>query len=52
MHIPDCYLSPATAAVMYAASAPFLYRASQKIKTLIAGRLVPRIALFKQNGDL
>lgn len=46
MHIPDGYLSPATAAVMYAASVPFWYRASQKIKTLIAGRLVPRIALF------
>ncbi|MBI5653348.1 MAG: cobalt transporter CbiM [Chloroflexi bacterium] len=46
MHIPDGYLSPATAAVMYAASAPFWYRASQKIKTVIAGRLVPRIALF------
>ena len=46
MHIPDGYLSPATAVVMYAASAPFWYRASQKLKTLIAGRLVPRIALF------
>lgn len=46
MHIPDGYLSPATAVVMYAASAPFWYRASQKIKTLVAGRLVPRIALF------
>lgn len=46
MHIPDGYLSPATAAVMYAASVPFWYRASQKIKTLVAGRLVPRIALF------
>ena len=46
MHIPDGYLSPATAAMMYAASAPFWYRASQKIKTLIAGRTVPLIALF------
>lgn len=46
MHIPDGYLSPATAAVMYAASLPFWYRATQKIKTLIAGRLVPMIALF------
>lgn len=46
MHIPDGYLSPATTAVMYAASVPFWYRASQKIKTLVAGRLVPRIALF------
>lgn len=46
MHIPDGYLSPATAVVMYAASAPFWYRATQKIKTLVAGRTVPLIALF------
>ena len=46
MHIPDGYLSPATAAVMYAAAAPFWYRATQKIKTLVAGRAVPLIALF------
>ncbi|MBI5302343.1 MAG: cobalt transporter CbiM [Chloroflexi bacterium] len=46
MHIPDGYLSPAAAAVMYAASVPFWYRASQKIKMLIAGRTVPLIALF------
>jgi len=46
MHIPDGYLSPATAAVMYAASFPFWYRATQKIKTLITGRFVPLIALF------
>lgn len=46
MHIPDGYLSPATAAVMYAASLPFWYRATQKIKSLVAGRLVPLIALF------
>jgi cobalt/nickel transport system permease protein len=46
MHIPDGYLSPSTAVVMYAASAPFWYRATQKIKTLVTGRLVPTIALF------
>jgi len=46
MHIPDGYLSPATAAVMYAASLPFWYRATQKIKSLVTGRLVPLIALF------
>lgn len=46
MHIPDGYLSPATAAVMYAAAVPFWYRASQKIKSLIAGRSVPLIALL------
>ncbi len=46
MHIPDGYLSPATAAVMYAASLPFWYRATQKMKSLVTGRLVPLIALF------
>ncbi len=46
VHIPDGYLSPATAAVMYAAAAPFWYRATRKMKTLIAGRAVPSIALF------
>ncbi len=46
MHIPDGYLSPATAAVMYAASFPFWYRATRKIKTLLTGRSVPLIALF------
>ena len=46
MHIPDGYLSPATAAVMYAASLPFWYRATQKIKKLLTGRSVPLIALF------
>jgi cobalt/nickel transport system permease protein len=45
MHIPDGYLSPATAAVMYAASLPFWYRATQKMKALVTGRLVPLIAL-------
>jgi cobalt/nickel transport system permease protein len=46
MHIPDGYLSPATAVVMYAASTPFWYRASQKLKSLVSGRSVPLIALF------
>jgi cobalt/nickel transport system permease protein len=46
MHIPDGYLSPATAAVMYAASLPFWYRATRKLKTMLTGRSVPLIALF------
>ncbi len=46
MHIPDGYLSPVTAAALYAASLPFWYRATQKLKTLISGRMVPLIALF------
>ncbi|MBI4786171.1 MAG: cobalt transporter CbiM [Chloroflexi bacterium] len=46
MHIPDGYLSPATAAAMYAASLPFWYRATRKTKTLLTGRAVPLIALL------
>ncbi len=46
MHIPDGYLSPATAAAMYAATAPFWLRATQKVKKLLTGRSVPLIALF------
>src|SRR5512135_2813998 len=46
MHIPDGYLSPETAAVLYAASAPFWWRASHKAKTLLRGRSVPLIGLF------
>lgn len=46
MHIPDGYLSPETAAVMYAAALPFWYRATRKIKTLLTSRRVPMIALF------
>src|SRR5512140_2695034 len=46
MHIPDGYLSPVTAAALYAASVPFWYRARQKIKTTLTGRSVPLIALF------
>ena len=46
MHIPDGYLSPETAAVMYAAALPFWYRATQKIKSLLNSRRVPMIALF------
>ncbi len=45
MHIPDGYLSPATCATLYAASAPFWYVASQRLKKL-SGRLVPLIAIF------
>jgi cobalt/nickel transport system permease protein len=46
MHIPDGYLSPETAALMYAAAAPFWLRASQKVKSLLSGRTVPLIAVF------
>jgi cobalt/nickel transport system permease protein len=46
VHIPDGYLSPETAVVMYAAATPLWLRASQKIKALLSSRSVPLIALF------
>jgi cobalt/nickel transport system permease protein len=46
MHIPDGYLSPETAAVMYIAAAPFWLRATQKVRQLLNSRTVPLIALF------
>ncbi|MGE5140263.1 MAG: energy-coupling factor ABC transporter permease, partial [Rudaea sp.] len=46
MHIPDGYLSPQTAAVMYAATLPFWIRATQKVRRVMAGRTAPLVALF------
>ncbi len=46
MHIPDGYLSPASCVVMYAATTPFWYRASQKVKRVMTSRMVPLVALF------
>jgi cobalt/nickel transport system permease protein len=46
MHIPDGYLSPQTCAVMYAASVPFWYIATQRLKKLLTSRMVPLIAIF------
>ncbi len=46
MHIPDGYLSPATCAVMYAASMPFWYVASQKLKVALTSRMVPLLSIF------
>ena len=46
MHIPDGYLSPATAGTLYALSAPFWYVASRKTKAMLSGRLVPLMALL------
>ncbi|MBI4759532.1 MAG: cobalt transporter CbiM [Chloroflexi bacterium] len=45
MHIPDGYLSPATCAVMYAAAAPFWYRASRRVRETLSHRAVPLLAL-------
>lgn len=46
MHIPDGYLSPQTCAVMYTAALPFWYVATQKMKRLLTGRMVPLLAIF------
>jgi cobalt/nickel transport system permease protein len=46
MHIPDGYLSPASAGALYAASAPFWYIASRRTKKILSGRLVPLLALL------
>ncbi len=46
MHIPDGYLSPATAGVLYAASAPFWFLAGRRVRQILTGRTVPALALF------
>lgn len=46
MHIPDGYLSPATCAAMYAATAPFWYMAGRRTKELLASRMVPLLSVF------
>ncbi|MCL5257429.1 MAG: cobalt transporter CbiM [Chloroflexi bacterium] len=46
MHIPDGYLSPATAVVMYGAAAPFWYQAVGKVKEVLKSRAAPFVAVF------
>jgi cobalt/nickel transport system permease protein len=46
MHIPDGYLSPATAGIMYVAAAPFWYVAARRVRQTLTGRTVPVLALF------
>jgi cobalt/nickel transport system permease protein len=46
MHIPDGYLSPATCATLYAASAPFWYVAVRRLKRLLTNRLIPLLSVF------
>lgn len=46
MHIPDGYLSPATAATMYALTVPAWYVASQRVRRTLTHRTVPALALF------
>jgi len=46
MHIPDGYLSPATCGVMYAAAAPFWYKATKKVKEALTSKAVPLLSIF------
>jgi cobalt/nickel transport system permease protein len=46
MHIPDGYLSPESAAAMYAAALPFWYVASRKVKQVLTSKMVPLLSIF------
>lgn len=46
MHIPDGFLSPQTAGAMYLASAPFLVKATNKLKASLNSRMIPYISIF------
>lgn len=46
MHIPDGYLSPLTAGLMYGVSAPFLIRASNKVKRTLSNKIIPLVSIF------
>ena len=46
MHIPDGYLSPATAIAAYGAALPFWYQASRRVKATLRGSAAPLVAVF------
>ena len=46
MHIPDGYLSPVTAIILYALVIPFWWRGLQALRTRVSARSVPMIALM------
>ncbi|MCM8746498.1 cobalt transporter CbiM [Thermomicrobium sp. CFH 73360] len=46
MHIPDGYISPATALAYYGATLPFWHISTQRLRSQLAGRTVPALALF------
>ena len=46
MHIPDGYLSPASAAVMYGAAVPFWALAVRRVREVLSDRTVPLLAIF------
>src|SRR5918912_318853 len=45
MHIPDGYLSPATCATLYGASAGVWYTAGRRVKKVVRNRYVPLVAI-------
>jgi cobalt/nickel transport system permease protein len=46
VHIPDGYLSPATCAALYTASAPCWYAALQRVKRALNTQMIPLISVF------
>jgi cobalt/nickel transport system permease protein len=46
MHIPDGYLSPATAGVLYSLVIPFWFNATRKLRRSLSSRIVPVMALL------
>ena len=46
MHIPDGYLSPETAVVMYGAALPFWVVAARKVKQVLTSKMVPLLSIF------
>ncbi|MCI0616117.1 cobalt transporter CbiM [bacterium] len=46
MHIPDGYLSPASAGTLYAAVLPFWFAAGRKVKSVFRNRMLPLMALM------
>src|SRR5581483_6216632 len=46
MHIPDGYLSPASAGALYVTSVPFWAIAVSRVRSALRGRTVPLLAVF------
>ncbi|MDO8671445.1 MAG: cobalt transporter CbiM [Dehalococcoidia bacterium] len=50
MHIPDGYLSPATAVVMYGAAIPFWYVASKRVQRSLSSKMVPILSVLSASA--
>ncbi len=46
MHIPDGYISPATAGAFYVAAAPIWAIAAKRVRRALSGRTVPLLSIF------